>query len=457
MLNHTICALATPQGSGAIAVIRLSGALTYPILHEVFKPKNNVVLADAKGYSIVFGTIHKDNELLDEVLISLFKAPYSYTGEDSVEISCHASPYIIQNILALLTQKGARIATPGEYTQRAYFNGKLDLSQAEAVADVIASESKAAHNLAMRQMKGGISDEINNLREQLINFASLVELELDFSEEDVEFADRTQLESLINTTLSTVNRLINSFTLGNAIKKGIPVTIVGAPNAGKSTLLNALLKENRAIVSDIAGTTRDTIEDEIVLNGVSYRFVDTAGIRETDDVIEKLGIDRTFESVKKAAIVLWLVDAQLFPTEEEYKSLELLLKEHLNSEQRLIPIANKTDKAGITMPAYASNFISISAKENIGLDALEKALEQSLEAMGYGNASVAISSTRHLDALTKTKESLDKVLEGMALDISGDLLAMDIRQALHYLGEITGAVSTDDLLGNIFSKFCIGK
>ena len=325
------------------------------------------------------------------------------------------------------------------------------------MADVIASESKAAHQLAMRQMKGGVSDEINTLREQLINFASLVELELDFSEEDVEFADRTQLEELINKTLETVKRLIKSFTLGNAIKKGIPVSIVGAPNAGKSTLLNALLKENRAIVSDIAGTTRDTIEDEIVLNGVSYRFVDTAGIRETEDIIEKLGIDRTFEAVQKAAIILWLIDAETLPNESDYLALKAQLQSHLTNDQTLITLANKTDKIATEIPVYAKDFIRISAKELKGIELVESALQNALEKMGYGQSSVAISSTRHLDALSRTKEALDKVLEGMEMGVSGDFLAMDIRQALHYLGEITGAISTDDLLGNIFSKFCIGK
>ncbi len=454
--SETICAPATGNGIGAIAVIRISGKDTYKIIDQVFS-KN---LSEAKPYTIHFGEIKDENKTIDEVLISVFKAPKSYTGEDTAEISCHGSEFIQKEILNLLIKKGARLANPGEFTLRAFLNGKLDLSQAEAVADLIASESKSSHEIAISQLKGGFSNEIKKLREQLINFASLIELELDFSEEDVEFANRDELVNLIQKIQVVISHLISSFAYGNAIKKGIPVAIIGKPNAGKSTLLNVLLNEERAIVSDIAGTTRDAIEDTFVIDGILFRFIDTAGIRETSDSIESKGIEKTYEKTNSAQAVVLMIDATNSTKECIDKELtELQFKIPNYKDKNIIVAINKCDEVNLdkTSLNHIPNIVFISAKKNENIEELKNLLLEPIKNSTQQIGNLTISNVRHFEALQHTQEALSRAISGIKNETSSDLIAMDIRQSLHFLGLITGEISTDDLLENIFSKFCIGK
>lgn len=456
-LTDTICALATPPGIGAIAVIRLSGVKAVEIANNCFFGKD---LSKVDSHTLHFGTLRDGEKIIDEVLLSVFKDGKSFTGENAVEISTHGSPYIQQQVIQLLVKNGAKLAGPGEFTLRAFLNGKIDLSQAEAVADVIASNSESSHQLAMQQMRGGFSNEIQKLRNELIHFASLIELELDFSEEDVEFADRQDLKALVVKLQSALHRLISSFNYGNVIKTGVPVAIVGEPNVGKSTLLNALLNEERAIVSSIAGTTRDTIEDEIVIKGINFRFIDTAGIRTTSDEIETIGIKKSFEKIAEAAVVLLLVDAEIAQSalQDIYQSITAKIA---HSNKRLVVVANKVDKTNIDQIKAKFNGIEhvvfLSAKEKTNLELLKEQLFDFVNAGALANSDVVVTNTRHFEALTKANEALLKVLEGLDTNITGDFLAMDIRQSLHHLGEITGEITTDDLLENIFTRFCIGK
>ena len=466
--NDTIIALATPSGSGAIAVIRLSGKDAITIGSRFFKSISGKTLSDQKSHTVHLGHIVDEPRIIDEVLITIFKNPHSYTGENVVEISCHGSLYIQQEIIQLFLQNGCRMANAGEFTLRAFLNGKLDLSQAEAVADLIASDSEASHKVAMQQMRGGFSNEIKLLRDELLNFASLIELELDFAEEDVEFANRDEFYKLINRIINVLKRLIDSFAVGNVIKNGIPVAIVGEPNVGKSTLLNALLNEERAIVSEIAGTTRDTIEDEISIGGMSFRFIDTAGIRETDDIVESIGIKKTFEKIEQAQVVLFLVSSlQLAAGSETVQSFIVEIEKIKNKfpQKQLIVILNKIDKisdidlANLTtsLLPHASNLIPISAKTGFGIEQLTNSLLNLINTGALRNNETIVTNSRHYDALLKAFKEIQKVKYGLDSGLSGDLLAIDIRQALFHFGEITGEITNDDLLGNIFANFCIGK
>ncbi|MNV13922.1 tRNA modification GTPase MnmE [compost metagenome] len=451
--EDTIVALATSSGTnGAIAVIRVSGQNAIKITNEIFKGKN---LLQQASHTIHFGTIRDGEEIIDEVLVSLFVAPNSYTRENSVEISTHNSKYIIERVVNLLIKKGARAARPGEFTLRAFLNGGMDLSQAEAVADLIASNSAASHQVAMQQMRGGFSNQLKSLREDLIHFASLIELELDFSEEDVEFANRDQLKNLINKIQVIVQKLVQSFEQGNVLKNGVPVVIAGKPNVGKSTLLNAFLNEERAIVSDIAGTTRDTIEDEINIHGVTFRFIDTAGIRETADVIEAKGVERTREKMKQARLIIYLFD----PTQDKVEEVQAQLPEIEHLQIPFVTIINKSDLLSEAQKEVYNvlNPLYISAKEQIGVEELKDELINRVQLGNLNTDDVMVTNIRHVEALQKTADSLDRVIYGIDNPVTSDFLAMDIRQALYHLGEITGSVSTDDLLDNIFSKFCIGK
>jgi tRNA modification GTPase len=451
--DDTICALSTPQGVGAISLIRLSGKDCLSIVNSVFSKS----LETAGTHTAHFGTIKNDKQILDEVLVTIFKNPQSFTGEDLVEIGCHGSVYIQAQILKLLISKGARLAGPGEFSMRAFFNGKMDLSQTEAVADLIASGSEKAHKLAVHQMRGGFSKEISELRQELMNFASLIELELDFSEEDVEFADRTQLDNLINLVDNKINSLVDSFSYGNAIKNGVPVAIVGPPNAGKSTLLNALLNEDKAIVSDIAGTTRDVIEDVVVLDGIEFRFIDTAGIRDTNDVIENLGIKRSYDQIKLARIVLLMVDLAGSSVLDALEQVKSFREDAISDGQSLVCVFNKIDEVDENIgESLKSEGLVISAKSKLGLTELrEKLLQEVGEEEGEGG--VVVTNIRHYEILQKCQVSVEKVKSGLEAQITGDLLAMDIRETMNLLGEITGEISSDDLLGNIFANFCIGK
>lgn len=440
-----ICALATASGVGAIAVVRVSGEGSIELVDQCLKGAD---LTQAESHTVHFGTIRQRNTVIDEVLVTVFRSPRSFTKEDSVEISCHGSDYIIRQILKLLVNGGARIARPGEFTQRAFLNGQFDLVQAEAVADLIAADSAASHRTALTQLRGGFSKKLQALREELIHFASLVELELDFGEEDVEFAQRDDLRQLIQNLQTTIHPLIESFDYGNALKDGIPVAIIGSPNVGKSTLLNALLNEERAIVTEIAGTTRDVIEDTIVLEGVKFRFIDTAGIRETQDVVESLGIARSRRAMEQADVVL-----MLFDSEETRREVEVLAA-GLPDGQRVIWVRNKVDLA--PNAADSSNIsVAISAQTHLNLDTLKSTLLTQVHT--HAPQDTVVTNQRHYEHLLKTSQALDEVLQGLNSGVTGDFLAQDIRLALYHLGEITGTIVSDDLLANIFSKFCIGK
>lgn len=459
--NDTIVALATPSGTGAIAVIRLSGKEAVTIAGKQFRSVSGKQLSKQPTHTIHLGHIVDGDKIIDEVLVSIFKNPNSYTGEDVVEISCHGSHYIQQEIIQLFLRSGCRMATAGEFTLRAFLNGKLDLSQAEAVADLIASDNEAAHRIAMQQMRGGFSSEIAKLRQELLNVASLIELELDFSEEDVEFADRTQFKELIERIGFVLKRLIDSFAVGNVIKKGIPVAIVGEPNVGKSTLLNAILNEERAIVSEIAGTTRDTIEDEISIGGFGFRFIDTAGIRDTKDVVESIGIKKTFEKIEQARVVIYLFDSTQFETKGTRFRGELEKIKNKYPQKPLIVLANKIDQIDDSHIAEIQAAIPeiqlLSAKTGFGVEQLTHTLLNLINTGALRNNETIITNSRHYDALLKAFEEIQKVKHGLETGLSGDLMAIDIRQALYHLGEITGAITSDDLLGNIFANFCIGK
>ncbi|MWB92743.1 tRNA uridine-5-carboxymethylaminomethyl(34) synthesis GTPase MnmE [Flavobacterium sp. GA093] len=467
MINQdSIVALATPSGAGAIAIIRISGSEAIAIGNSVFKSIKNKDLTKQKTHTLHLGHIVDDAKTLDEVLVSVFKGPNSYTGEDTIEISCHGSTYIQQQIIQLLLRKGCRMADAGEFTLRAFLNGKLDLSQAEAVADLISSDNEASHQIAMQQMRGGFSNEIAKLREELLNFASLIELELDFAEEDVEFADRTQFHELLNRIEFVLKRLIDSFAVGNVIKNGIPVAIVGEPNVGKSTLLNALLNEERAIVSDIAGTTRDTIEDELVIGGIGFRFIDTAGIRETKDVVESIGIKKTFEKIEQAQVVLYLVDSyELSVVSLEALKIEIEKVKNQFPLKPLLIVINKMDLLSeekinlieTQLTTHNTQLQFISAKENIGVEELKNQLLSFVNTGALRNNETIVTNTRHYDSLLKALDEITKVKFGLETNLSSDLMALDIREALYHFGMITGQVTNDELLGNIFANFCIGK
>ena len=451
-VEDTIVALATAQGVSAIAVIRLSGEKAFEITQVCFRGKN---LAEQPSHTILFGNFYHDGKIIDEVLVSVFREPNSFTKENAVEISCHGSPIIVKEIIKALLHHGARLAQPGEFTKRAFLHGRFDLAQAEAVADLITAETDNARQAALNQMRGGFSKEINHLREELIHFASLIELELDFGEEDVEFAKRDDLRELILKIQSYLNALIQSFDQGNVIKNGVPTVIAGKPNAGKSTLLNALLNEERAIVSEIPGTTRDAIEDEIILGGINFRFIDTAGLRETKDVIEAIGVERTRDRMKKASMILYLFDLS--------NTTEIEIQEQIQGLTLLgipfISVGNKMDLADAELleNLKSKNFILISAANKTNLLLLKEKILEKVQVKEVKTGDVMVTNLRHYQNLVQTKNALDHVLTGMDSGVTGDFLAMDIRQSLHYLGEITGTITTDDLLDNIFSKFCIGK
>ena len=463
--EETICAPAT-SGGGAIAVIRISGSQSIAICDRIFLPlEKRTKLSEQKGYTIVYGEIHSGEDVIDDVLVSIFRAPHSYTGEDSIEISCHASRYIQQKILELLIKNGAVPANPGEFTMRAFLNGKMDLSQAEAVADLIASESEAAHKIAVSQMRGEFSDEIRILRADLLHFASLIELELDFGEEDVEFADRIKLLEIVEKVMSVTKELTASFSLGNVIKNGVPVAIVGNPNTGKSTLLNNLLKEEKAIVTEIPGTTRDSIEDIAVIDGIQYRFIDTAGLRDTGDIIENIGIKKTHEKITAASLIMLVADVN-----EGITALTGVLNgvrsQIAGKGKKLFILLNKIDndisgqrndfKNAISLQEDES-MLFISAKTGEGLDELKEAISSTVESDKIESENVIVTNIRHYRALSQVTESLERVKEGLENNLQEDLIAIDIRHAIHYLGEITGEITTDEILGNIFRNFCIGK
>ena len=444
----------------------MSGQQSFTICEKIFIPLyKSIKLVDQKGFTIIFGNIQSGDEIIDEVLVSVFRAPRSYTGENALEISCHASPYIVRRIMELLIKNGATAANPGEFTQRAFLNGQIDLSQAEAVADIIASTTRSAHSIAMNQMRGGFSKEISRLRSELLNFASLIELELDFGEEDVEFADRSKLTSIILSVKDIADKLIGSFSLGNAIKNGIPVVIVGKPNSGKSTLLNALLMEDKAIVSEIPGTTRDVIEDTIVIDGIEYRFIDTAGLRETTDVIETMGIRKTHEKINQASIIL-LVDEISDSFEAINKRIGVIREMISGLDKHVLILINKTDQALPEKQEELRQMISveeketllfISAKKNTGLDVLRLKLSEAVLKDKLKSDDVIITNIRHYEVMLHVSESLERVISGLDNNIPDDFIAIDIRQAIHYLGEITGEITSDEILGNIFKNFCIGK
>ncbi len=452
IIQDTICAIASPQGKGAIAIIRISGNESLSTIKKIFFSKNNK--KTIKQQQVLYGEIKYNNEIIDDVLITYFKAPYSYTGEDIVEISCHASKYIIKKIIEVLIEEGIRSANPGEFTLRAFLHGKLDLAQAEAIGDLIASETNMMHNVAIKQMRGGVSTEIKILRQKLIDFTSLIELELDFIEEDVEFADKTKLKELLIDINKKVEKLISSFKQGNAIKNGIPIAIVGEPNVGKSTLLNKLLNEEKAIVSEIPGTTRDRIEDVFEYKGINFRIIDTAGLRETKDIIESIGIKRTYETIEQASVVLYLFDASISNIAGAKKNVNKLKNRVNDTDKHFIIVFNKMDK--LDEKINDDEIISLSAKEEINIELLKEKIHTTLN-LEFNQNDVIITNLRHYESLTRVKNSLNIVLDGLESGVSTDLLTIDIRQALHYLGDITGEIFTDDILDNIFNNFCVGK
>ncbi|MBU6158830.1 MAG: tRNA uridine-5-carboxymethylaminomethyl(34) synthesis GTPase MnmE [Bacteroidetes bacterium] len=451
--DDTIVALATPAGVGAIGVIRLSGNKAIEIVSRHFKSKN---LLSQPTHTAHVGLLRTEDNVLDEVVVTLFKAPKSYTGEDVVEISCHGSNYILEQVIQVMVQSGARLAKPGEFTQRAFLKGKLDLTQAEAVADLIASNTESSRNAALHNIRGGFSAVLKSLRDQLIQFSSLIELELDFSQEDVEFADRTRLYRLIQEAQVSVKGLMDSFRLGNVIKQGVSVAIVGKPNAGKSTLLNALLKENRAIVSDIAGTTRDTIEEVLNIDGILFRLIDTAGIRESKDAIEVIGVEKSLEKMKTADLVLYLFDAGEM-TLGELEAASLIVKEH---NPQFILVGNKVDAIGVEQASQkfaGADILFIAAKEGLNMEILKTRLTEKVLQGVVQTESTIVTNARHYEALQQVAGTLEEILKGMNAQLPGDLLALDIRRCLHFLGEITGEITNEDRLDYIFSKFCIGK
>ena len=461
MNQDTICAIATAQG-GAIGCIRVSGPEAIEITSCIFTPAaTNRELGDSKPYTLTCGRIYGGSEVIDEVLVSLFRAPHSYTGENSTEITCHGSAYILQKVLQLLIKNGCRMAAPGEYTQRAFLNGKMDLSQAEAVADLIASSSAATHRLAMSQMRGGFSKELATLRDQLLHFTSLIELELDFSDhEELEFADRSELCQLANNIEKVIARLVNSFNVGNAIKNGVPVAIIGETNAGKSTLLNVLLNEDKAIVSDIHGTTRDIIEDTVNIGGITFRFIDTAGIRETSDTIESLGIERTFQKLDQAEIVLWMIDATNAQAQITQLAGQLLPR---CERKQLILVYNKADLVDNIQNSIPDNFpdnvqsITLSAKKREHIEELQRMLITSAHLPTITQNDVIVTNVRHYEALNNALEAIHRVQEGLTNNISGDFISQDIRDCIFHLSDIAGEVTNDMVLQNIFQHFCIGK
>ena len=464
-LKDTIVALSTPPGQGAIGVIRLSGPEAIKLVDEVFYGKN---LQKVDGHTVHYGKIKDENDkIIDECVATVFRAPRSYTKEDVVEISCHGSSYILDQVIQLMLRQGARQANRGEFTLRSFLNGQLDLSQAEAVADLIASDSATSHDLAMKQMRGGFSDKIKELRQELIDFAALIELELDFGEEDVEFADRGKLENLVAEIQSVIRRLIDSFQLGNVIKNGVATVIAGRPNAGKSTLLNSLLNEERAIVSEVAGTTRDTIEEGLNISGVQFRLIDTAGIRQAQDQIEKIGVERTMEQISLSTLVIYVFDVTTSKPQDLWDDVDRFLdaSKVITAKSKQIFVANKMDLNPYTRPedyykegliAY-DNLITISAKNAMNIEYLKERLYKAVIEAPDLNDQTIVTNNRHYDALYKAQESLDRVLTGLTSGITGDFIALDIRQALQHLGEITGEIYTDDLLDSIFGRFCIGK
>ena len=460
--QDTICAIATAQG-GAIGTIRVSGPEAIRLTSRIFFPKKKgKLLEEQPPYTLTFGQIRKGDEVIDEVLVALYRAPHSYTGEESTEITCHGSPYILQQVLQLLMAAGARLAQPGEFTQRAFLNGKMDLSQAEAVADLIASTNAASHRLAVNQLRGGFSQELSALRDRLLHFTSLLELELDFSDhEELEFADRNELSQLAQEIANRLEQLAHTFSIGNAVKNGVPVAIIGETNAGKSTLLNLLLRDDRAIVSPIHGTTRDVIEDTISIEGITFRFIDTAGIRETQDTIESLGIERTFQKMESADIVLWLIDATQATTQLEQLAPQIL--PHCSTQQLLL-VFNKTDLLPtFQLPPLPSTFpphtrcIAISAKCQRHTQELQQLLVEAAHLPEISQSDVIITNVRHYEALTHALEAIRRAQQGLELQLSGDFIAQDIRECIFHLSDIVGAVTTDEVLSNIFKHFCIGK
>ncbi|HPX75472.1 MAG TPA: tRNA uridine-5-carboxymethylaminomethyl(34) synthesis GTPase MnmE [Bacteroidales bacterium] len=455
LFNNTVCAISSPPGVGAISVIRLTGEKSHQILTNIISSKSKY--ENLKAGKLLFTKILADGNILDEVLLVKFDAPNSFTGENMLEIYCHGSEFIQQEILNLLVKNGANIALPGEFTKRAFINGKMDLSQSEAVADIISSNSSESHRLAINQLKGGISNEIALLREKMIELISLMELELDFSEEDVEFADRSRLLQIIQEIKTKINLLIESFKYGNAVKNGVPVAIVGKPNTGKSTLLNTLLKEDRAIVSDIPGTTRDSIEEEIFIDGIKFRFIDTAGLRESKDKIEEIGVKRSLEKINLSQVILLIIEAN--SSEKEIDTIIKQVEKEINSSQKLILVFNKIDllnKENLDLK-YSYESIKISAKHNKNIDLLHNSLSSYVKSLKTGLGDVILTNARHIEVLHKIDLALDRAIEGLNMQLSSDLVSQDLREAMHYLGEITGQVSNEEVLGAIFSKFCIGK